>query len=493
MLIKDILDRQKNNVKVAMIQGNRHMTYVELNEAVMKVQAKIDDFLCHHVAIFLPNSIEYVTAYFAITSSDKVIVPIPIQAKKDEIESTLQYCEIGLIITSTEYLKDLQSYMGNQQVVILNIDTLELISSINKNSFLTNNQKACMDDTAIMLHTSGTTSDPKRVMLSHKNLIANIESNIQSLNFVETDVSLIGLPMFFGYCNTAQMLTHFYLGATIVILENLFTPNKFFKLVEKHAVTNFTGVPSMLLMLLDFKRKEQYDISTLRFICFGGGHISKEKLVEVMQTFSTVDFIQTYGQTEAAPRVTCLLAKDATRKLGSIGKPIPHVSVRIVDEDGRDVAANEIGELIVKGPNVMRGYYKKEEVTKETIKNAWLHTGDYATFDEEGFIYLIGRKKNMIISGGINIYPEEIEELIMNFNQIKEVCVVSEKHEILGEVPIAKVVVKEENVNEFDAERLHHYCYDNLAVYKVPTRIEVVETLPKTKTGKIKRNLIKGD
>lgn len=494
MLIKDILINQWNNHKIAIKFGPDAITYSQLNNIV-----EINTHLIRHldirvdnIGIFLPNSIQYAIAYFTITFFDKVIVPIGIQAKKAEIKSTIDYCELKIIITNNLYRDILIGFLGDLEykITIFNLDegSFEEIG-LNVKTIIDTERPYMStgdDNIAIMLHTSGTTNNPKRVMLTHSNLLNNIKSNIESLKLNKNDRVLIALPMFFGYCNTAQFLTHLYLGASIIIMDNMFMPNYFFKLVQDEKVTNFTGVPSMLLMLLNFRNKYNYNISSLKYICFGGGNMPVEKLRQIIEAFPTVGFVQTYGQTEASPRVTCLLPEDSLRKIGSVGKTIPYVQVRIVDEGGKDVNIGETGEIIVKGKNVMKGYYKRPTETENTIRNGWLYTGDLAKYDEEKYIYLVGRKKNIIISGGLNIYPEEVEEQLMCHPAVKEVYVVGETHEILGEVPIAKVLLKD-NIDKISEGELKNFCLDRLADYKVPNKIVFVEEFPKTATGKIKR------
>ena len=303
------------------------------------------------------------------------------------------------------------------------------------------------------------------------------------LAFTNNDKTLISIPMYFGYCNTAQFLTQVYLGSSIYIYDGLFMPNVFFKIVQEEKITNFTAVPSILLMILNYRYHDKYDISSLKYIFFGGSSIPKQKLSLIMDKFSTIGFVQTYGQTEASPRITALLPCDAYRKLGSVGKPIKNVNVSIRDDAGNEVAQGQVGEVAVKGPNVMKGYYKREDITEQTIIDGWLYTGDLGFLDNEGYLYLTGRKKNMIISGGINIYPEEIEEILLLHQNVLEVCVLSESHPLLGEVPIAKIVLRDKQyVPDFKK-----YCEDKLAAYKIPTKFYFVDELEKTYNGKIKR------
>ena len=299
----------------------------------------------------------------------------------------------------------------------------------------------------------------------------------------ERDISLMALPIFFGYCNTAQFLTHVYLGAQIIFFEGLFFPKLFFKLVEKYKVTNFIAVPSMLLMLFEYRYVEEYNITSLRYIIFGGGNMPVGQLKQIIQRFSTVGFVQTYGQTECSPRVTALLPEYALLKVGSVGKAIPGVSIKIVDKNGIEVKATESGEILVQGKNVMKGYYKRNSLTKNVIQNGWLHTGDIGCIDEDGFLYLKGRIKNIIITGGINVYPEEIEQVICQCDNVMDVLVYGEEDKLLGEIVVAKIVLESEN----GIEAVREYCKNNLAEYKVPKKFYIIEKIDKTYNGKVKR------
>lgn len=490
MLIRDLLYRQKNNSNTAIIQGDRKISFVEWNRAASDCSKLINELLTResaNIAVIIPNSIEYAIAYFSIQYANRVVVPIGPKSTQSEILSTLEYCEVDLIVTDDQNFDGVETILKNSpfKSYLLNINNLKVVV-VNpektmrfKTSYLVAEPDS-EDDTAILLHTSGTTNAPKRVMLTHKNLICNVESNILSLELRSNDVVLIALPMYFGYCNTAQFLTHLYLGAKIVILDSLFMPKQFLKDIEKHQITNFTAVPTMLLMLLSYRYSNQYDISSLRYICFGGGRMPVDKLSELIEKYPTVGFVQTYGQTECSPRVTALLPQFSSKKVGSVGKPIPNVKAIIVDEDGNSCSPFSSGEIYVSGNNVMKGYYKRPDITRKTIVDGWIHTGDVGYQDEEGFIYLNGRIKNMIISGGINIYPEEIEQILLSYNGIKEAVVVGEDDDLLGEVPVAKIVVSK----SIDIGDLKTYCRRVMSDYKVPTKFDIVEDLPHTYNGK---------
>ena len=245
-----------------------------------------------------------------------------------------------------------------------------------------------------------------------------------------------------------------------------------------------TCIPTMLYLITKSK-KSNCSLKSLRYLCFGGGTIGLDVLKKMNKRLPGVGVVQTYGQTEAGPRITCLLPQDSERKIGSVGRPIPGVCVKVVDEDGKELHANSCGEIVVKGDNIMKGYYKRTEETAKVIRNGWLHTGDIGIFDEEGYLYVVGRIKNVIITGGLNIYPEEIEEVLRSYSDVEEALVLPKQHEVLGEVPMAQVVVKKNS--RVNASELLDFCKERLEIQKIPSEIIVVERIEKTYNGKVRR------
>ncbi len=488
-MLKDILlDNQSSN-SVAVIYDDNQYTYNQIYGSVLTHLDEICEVSGKNIGLFVQNSIEYVIGYFAISFANKVIVPIEMNCKAEQIRSIVDYCELDLIVTNSDnfaYLNQILESGAKYDVEIYNLSTgsKRNISKKRKRTQKSENITCSENDVAIMLHTSGTTSKPKKVMLTHKNLISNIESNIASLQLNYQDRSLIVLPMCFGYCNTSQFLTHFYLRGSIVIYDGTFLPTRFFHYIEKYCCTNTTCIPSMLYLITKSK-KSKYLLSSLRYLCFGGGTISLDVLKKVHRWLPDVGIVHTYGQTEAAPRLTCLLPQDFERKTGSVGKPIPGVCVKVVDEDGKELPSNYQGEIVVKGDNVMKGYYKRPEETAKVIKNGWLHTGDIGIFDDEGYLYVVGRIKNVIITGGLNIYPEEIEEVLRSHPGIDEAFVLPKQHELLGEVPVAQVVIKK-NIQVSNNELLD-FCKQRLEIQKIPSEIIKVEKIEKTYNGKVRR------
>lgn len=502
--------------KDAIICGTRRLTYEELYEKACR--------LCNillangieggsKVGLRLPRSPEYVVAYFGATMAGAVIVPFDPNLTVREIYSTLSYCDVQLLVSNREglaFLEDAGASCPNLQAVLLfeqsDCDSLSgspvsmefflpragravrltITASCSRPSLLTD-----PGSLALLLHTSGTTSAPKRVMLSHRNVISNASSHIASLDLRHDDKVLIALPMFFGYCNTAQMLTHVLLGGTLVLMPGLFTPARFCHLVKTERVTTFTGVPTMLLYLLQYQALCSHDLASLRYVCFGGSVMPQEPLQQLIQKLPAVGFVHTYGQTEASPRVTTLLPQDAMRKRGSVGRAIPGVEVSIFGQDGHPLSPLEIGEVVVRGDNVMLGYYKRPEITSEVIRDGQLFTGDMGYLDDDRYLYLTGRRRNMIIRAGINIYPEEIEEYLLQHPDVIEAAVVGEEHPIQGQVPVGIIVMRDGASPTTD--ELIAFCKKGLAPYKIPTRIEFRDELPKTYNQKTQRHKLGGD
>lgn len=489
-MLKEILLDKQSSSNVAVIYKDNEYTYNQIYRSVISHVDNIFGASGKNVGLFIQNSVEYVIGYFAISFANKVIVPIETNCKGKQILSTVKYCELDLIVTNSdnfEYLNEILENGVECDVEIYNLsdNSKSCISKKCKKMLNYESIISSENDVAVMLHTSGTTSNPKKVMLTHGNLLANIKSHAASLELNSKDRCLIVLPMCFGYCNTSQFLTHFYLGGSIVIYDGIFVPARFFYYIEKYGCTNTTCIPTMLYLITKSK-KSSYSLQSLRYLCFGGGTISTDVLEKINNWLPLgVGIVQTYGQTEAGPRITCLLPQDSKRKIGSVGKPIPGVYVRIIDEMGNELPANSKGEIIVKGDNVMKGYYKRPKETAKVIKNGWLHTGDIGVFDEGGYLYVVGRIKNVIITGGLNVYPEEIEEILHSYPDVEDALVLPRQHEVLGEVPIAHVVVK--NGSKVSSNQLLEFCKGRLEIQKIPSEIVMVEKIEKTYNGKVRR------
>jgi len=337
------------------------------------------------------------------------------------------------------------------------------------------------DDTAVILYTSGTTGQPKGAELSHSNVFINVEfCRRELIPMTPSTVALATLPLFHSF---GQVVIHnavLATGGTLVLLPR-FEPTAAFELMQAHKVNVFAGVPTMYFALLHHPEGNRYQLSLDH--CVSGGAAMP---VEVMNAFDKkygVNILEGYGLSETSPVVSFNML-DKPKKAGSIGTPIWGVEMKLVDSDGRTIEkSGERGEICVKGHNVMKGYYKRPEATAEVFTGGWFHTGDIALRDEEGYYYIVDRKKDMIIRGGYNVYPREVEEVLYGHPAVAEAAVIGIPHDRHGEE--IKAVLALKSGHTADAEAIQEYCKERLAAYKYPRVIDIVDALPKGPTGKI--------
>ncbi len=343
-----------------------------------------------------------------------------------------------------------------------------------------------LDDLALLQYTGGTTGRPKGAMLSHRNLAANaLQVQAWIPDFKEGAEVVLGvIPFFHVYGMTVAMNLALVGGGKLVLLPRWDTKEVLRTIVRTHP-SLFPGVPTMYVAINTYGKVSDYDLTSIR-ACISG---SAPLPVEVAETFEKITgarLVEGYGLTESAP-VTHANPIYGLRKKGSIGLPLPSVDAKVVDDEGRPLPVGETGELVVKGPNVMLGYWNRPEETAQTLKDGWLFTGDVARMDEEGYFYIVDRKKDMIIAGGYNIYPREVEEVLYQHQAVKEAAVVGVPDEYRGETVKAFIVLKEGYAGEVGEEDLYAFAKERLAAYKVPKLWEFREELPKTAVGKILR------
>lgn len=492
--IYDLLYMRREETKTALI-GSEELSYKDWfrlsKQLSQEMTGKVQDIVTKNkIGIFIQGSLEYAVAYFAILNMDKTIVPISAMYTDIEIVKSMSFCELNILISvfkDKERIEKFVSYYMNELTVIyIAVKEGELVYEISEYNSGSNRCEAddedkVLEDVVIMLQTSGTTKNPKRVMLTNRNLLCNIKANVNNLQLSDEDNTLICLPIYFGYCNTAQFLSHLFVGATMIFYDGLFTAPRFFKYVNRYHITDTTLVPTHLELI------KKYDglkvtCNSLRFICFGGGKISTKLIDSLIEKFPHINFIQTYGMTEAAPRITALFKKDYFDNKGSVGKALEGIEYKIINDKNEQVGEKEIGEIVVKGSNIMKGYYHNEEDTEKTIVQGWLHTGDIGYVDK-GYLYIVGRKKNIIISGGINIYVEEVEEAIKEYPNVEDVLIKGRTDEMRGEVPIAFIQGKNVNIEDLKA-----FCSERLSKYKIPVEFNMVNKIQKTYNGKTLRS-----
>jgi len=342
------------------------------------------------------------------------------------------------------------------------------------------------DDTVVLLYTSGTTGQPKGAELTHANLATNAALSAETLVTLQPEDVVMGcLPLFHCFGLTCGLNATVRSGASLTLLPR-FDPAKALSIIGRDRVTVFEGVPTMYSAMLHAPDADRFDVSSLRTCISGGSAMPVEVMRSFEEKFGCI-ILEGYGLSETSP-VASFNHPDKERKPGSIGIPVRGVEMRVVDDDGKEVAAGEVGEIAISGPNVMKGYWQRDEATAEAVKDGWFHTGDMARTDDDGYFYIVDRKKDLIIRGGYNVYPREVEEALYEHEAVAEVAVVGVPHDQLGEEVAAAVALKPgASATE---EELQAFAKERLAAYKYPRHLWIVDSLPKGPTGKILRREI---
>jgi long-chain acyl-CoA synthetase len=492
--------------KPAFIFEGKETSYGELDVLINKFADGLQQLGVKkgdHLALVLGNSPYFVIALYGAMRAGATVIPVNPIYTPDEIGYILNNGDVKTIVTLDLLLplvEKMNPALPEVEHIIScetpesNVDASSLSISAKLKSF-TNLIASSVsepapieldeEDVAVILYTSGTTGKPKGAMLTHKNLYSNAKDVGSYLKMNNTDKVVATLPMFHVFCLTVSLNAPLISGATLLIVPR-FSPAEIFKLVKTYEATVFAGVPTMYNFLLQHEAGNVEDLESLRLCISGGASMPVALLKGFEQKFQVV-VSEGYGLSEASP-VTCFNPLDRPRKAGSIGTNILNVENKVVNELGEEVPSGQVGELIVKGPNVMKGYYKMPEETAHTIRDGWLYTGDLATKDEEGYFTIVDRKKDMVIVGGYNVYPREVEEVLYNHQGVVEVAVVGVPDRNQGEAVKCFVVLKDQSLTE---EGLKEYCREHLAKYKVPSTIEFLEELPKNTTGKILRRALK--
>jgi long-chain acyl-CoA synthetase len=496
--------------RAAIVFNETRLSYAALNAAANQVAnllARCGIGKGDKVVLSCPNVPYFPIVYYGILKAGAVVVPINVLNKPREIAYYLQdseakafFCFEGTPqLPIGEY-----GYAGFQQVdscehfflmtanpaapsPIAGVTTLGTV--LDDQSPIFETVQTAPDDTAVILYTSGTTGQPKGAELTHLNMLLNARAFDFLVPRADHDVHLVTLPLFHSFGQTAHMNNGICLRATLVLLPR-FSPEAAFAAMERENVTFFAGVPTMYWELLNYPEANRYDLEqiarNLRVCMSGGAPIAVELLQGFEQRYK-IKILEAYGLSETSPLATCN-RYDRPTKPGSIGLPLWGVDVRVVDPEGNDVPTGELGEIAIRGYNIMKGYYKRPEATAAAIKDGWFYSGDIGRRDEDGYLYIVDRAKDLIIRSGFNVYPREIEEVLMTHPAVSLAAVVGVPHESHGEEVKAFIILKEGQTPS-EAE-LIAWCKETMAAYKYPRMIEFRTSFPKTATGKIlKREL----
>ncbi len=453
------------------------------------------------VCLIIENSEEFVISFFAISKIGAVVVPVNNFLKKDEYEYILNDCDAKLLISSSKFAKETKTLIETTKIEKIiwvgeyknldkkNFSFMEVVKSFKVHEQLSLSAK--LDDLSCIVYTSGTTGKPKGAMLSYRSIFSNLIAINEIIKLTQKDRFIVYLPMFHSFTLTATVLLPFFTASSIVIVKSVFPFSNVLKQVLLKRVTIFLGIPTVYNALIKAKIPWYFMwFNKLRVFVSGGAPLSEKVLNEFKIKFPKATLIEGYGLSECSPVVAANRLE--LQKPLSVGPVLPGYEAKCVDEEMIELPLGEVGELIVKGDCVMQGYYKREDATKESIVNGWLKTGDLVKIDKDGFIFIMDRKKDLIISKGINIYPREIEELLYQLNEVDAAAVIGEKNEETGdETPTAFLVLKDDEKDNLKENDVKKYLKNHLANFKVPKNIYFVDELPKNATGKVLKRVLK--
>lgn len=490
---------QVSGNKPATLFGDRSHTWNEFNDRVQCLASGMKSLgisAGERVAILALNSDRYLELFFATPWAGAVLVPINIRLAAPEILFTLNDSETEILVVDDAFaqmLPALEGKMSTVKKVIFAGDGETPSGCVNYEKLIANNEpvedaERGGDDLAGLFYTGGTTGRSKGVMLSHDNLMSNALNVIPFMKFDESSVYLHVAPMFhLADCASTFSLT--MAAGTHTFLPK-FDPQETLQVMQDNKVSVCLLVPTMVNMLINFPDINKYDISSLKTILYGASPMPEAVLLRAMELFPNCEFKQGYGMTETSPVMTFLDSKfhvtdgPHSGKLKSAGYPAFGVEILIVDENDKEVPRGEVGEIIARGPNVMHGYWKMPEETQRALRNGWMHTGDMAYMDEDGFVYIVDRNKDMIISGGENVYSSETEQAVYQHAAVQECAVIGVPHKEWGEQVHAVVVFKSGQSASEDELKAH--CSELIAGYKCPRSWEIrEEPLPMSGAGKI--------
>ncbi len=497
-------------------KGHPHRTAIVFGQKKIKYRA-LDELTDHiacglislgikqgeKIALFLDNCPEFVVSYFAVLKAGFVVVPINYMFKIEEAKFILQDSEAAAIITARAYLdmtEELRLRVDSLKYIITTSKVKEGILDFNRiqnyDTEILNGVSVDPASLAVILYTSGTTGFPKGAMLTHYNLISNAMDSAAAIKVTHKDAFICILPLFHSFAATVCMNLPLLIGAKMVIMKSVRPFKRIIRSIRKNRVSVFVGVPSIYNILKDIKLPRIFRNPLIKLfnplkLCISGAAALPADTFYAFEKKFRIPLLEGYGLTEASPVVTLNPLK-AARKAGSIGISLSkNIELKVVDDKNNALPPEEIGELLVKGPGVMQGYFKDPGATAETLKDSWLYTGDMAKFDREGYVYIVGRKKEMVNVRGLNVYPREIEEVLYQNPKVKEAAVIGIADRHKGEVPKAFVVLKEgEAATEHE---IIQYLRQKLASYKIPKHVEFRPSLPKNTIGKILKRVLQDE
>lgn len=488
----------------AVIAGNETWTYARLNQSACQfahalVQAGVQKG--DRVVLACPNRIEFIIAFFGVLKMGASLVPVSILSKRREIAFVLEDTRASALICfdgddglalGVEGMAAFEAVSSCMHYWPISVKPKGKSPSGYPSIFEAMEEKeesfqtllTDPADIAVILYTSGTTGKPKGAVLSHQNIFTTALTAGRLSAMSQKDVTLVSLPMFHCYAQTVQLNAGLYYGSTLVLLER-FDPDLVLGAMQEHSVTLFCGVPTMYWALLNHEGAERYDLkkiaSNLRLGCSGGAPIPVEVIRDVEAKYQ-FQILEGYGLSETSAMAT-FNQLHVARKVGSVGLPVWGIEIRVVDDDMNELPPGEKGEVVIRGHSVMQGYFNRPELNEEVFRGGWFHTGDVGQKDEDGYLYIVDRTKDMIIRGGFNVYPREIEEVLAAHPVVSLSAVIGVPHDKYGEEVMAFVILKDGA--EASSEEIILWSKQEMASYKYPRIVRIVDSLPLGATGKV--------
>ncbi|GAC1456457.1 MAG: long-chain fatty acid--CoA ligase [Ktedonobacterales bacterium] len=487
--------------KTAIIFRDQQTSYGELNRRANQVANALIGLGIQpgdRVAIYIHNLPIFIEAYYGILKAGATVIPLNVLYKAGELEYIFNDSGARALVTFGPFAQTALAARANaprlEHVIVAAPDAmpgaLSWRTTFGDAAEHEPGVAVGENDVAVICYTSGTTGKPKGAMLAHRNLMANCEqcNLIPSVHLLPEDVVWLALPLFHIYAMNVVMNLCLMNGGSLALVER-FEPASGLEIIQKYRCTVLYGAPPMFVAWANMPNLREYDLSSLRYIASGAAALPV-KVLETFQSLAGVSISEGYGLTEASPVVTTNAAGPVV-KPGTVGPAIPGMEVKIVDEAGNELPQGELGELICRGPNVMLGYWNKPEATAEAIRDGWLHTGDLATEDSDGYFTIVDRLKDMIVVSGFNVYPREVEETLFRHPAVADAAVVQYPDPYQGESVMAFVVLKpDQAVTEQD---LIDHCRHEIAVFKCPRKVVFRESLPKNNTGKVLRRELRDE
>ena len=485
------LNQKKDAQKNALTWGSSQVTYGELFEAVLRMAAGLKEMGIQkgdRVLLMLPNIPHFPISYYAVLAVGAVVVPVNIMFKEREIAYQIEDSEAVAAIAwegfTSDLLKAREKTESLKHLLVLgdNIpdDAIHLTRFISQHQPSKGIDEVEPEDSAVIMYTAGITGHPKGAELSHNGLSYAIRVIAETLRLTDRERVLAVVPFFHSFGGVVVMNAGLYGGATLTLAPR-FNPQEALEIIVNNKITVFAGVPTMFQMIHDYPEYGDYDLSSLKYCLSGGSHLSEELLRRFEERFNTY-VLEGYGLTE-----TCAAAAfnnfKRERKPGSIGYPLEGVEMKVVDDADQDISIGEIGEIVIKGPSLMKGYRNRPQASSEVMRNGWFHTGDIGRMDMDGYFYLVDRKTDLILKGGFKVFPQEIEEVIAAHPQVAEVAVIGIHDQVMGEEIKACIVPKEGT--RINPAALLEYCHERLANYKCPAILRFYRELPKGPTGRV--------